>query len=84
MKYGESMGNIRATIVLDEVIAAKVRQLFNGNLSKGINILLQQHLGEKKKESAFGILKGRVSAKDVLEMEQEDEKLGREHEKLYR
>ena len=78
------MANIRATIVLDEAIAARVRQLFGGNLSKGVNALLHKHLNEEKRESAFGILKGKVSSKDVLEMEEEDERLEREHEKLYR
>ncbi|HLC38394.1 MAG TPA: hypothetical protein VJI71_02990 [Candidatus Norongarragalinales archaeon] len=80
----DDMASIRATIVLDEAIAARVRQLFGGNLSKGINVLLHEHLNEEKKESAFGILKGKVSSKDVLEMEEEDERLGREHEKLHR
>ncbi len=73
----------RATIMIDEFIAAKVRQSFGGNLSRGINELLREHLFEEKRESGFGLLKGKIkaSAEDVIKMRKEDEKA---HEKLYR
>ncbi|HLD76183.1 MAG TPA: hypothetical protein VI874_04140 [Candidatus Norongarragalinales archaeon] len=80
MNY-ESMGRIRATIVLDENIALKVKQMFKGNLSKGVNTLLQKQLFGGKKESLFGILKGKDYLNDLQQLEKEDEKA---HENLYR
>ena len=83
MQLCEVVCVIRATIMIDEFIAAKVRQSFGGNLSKGINELLHEHLFEEKRESGFGLLKGKIkaSAEDVIKMRREDEKA---HEKLYR
>lgn len=67
------MSSIRTTIVLDEFIAARVRQLFGGNLSKGINVVLRQHLIEEpRKESLFGILHGKVSVRDLEKMRKEE------------
>ena len=80
----DDMASIRATIVLDEAIAARVRQLFGGNLSKGINVLLHKHLNEEKRESAAGLLKGIVSFKDWKKHHKELIMEEKEHEKLYR
>lgn len=67
------MGVLRTTITIDDFIAARVRQLFGGNLSKGINALLHAHLSEKSEdERMFGALKGRVSLKDVEQIEREE------------
>ncbi|MCX6767982.1 MAG: hypothetical protein NTY90_04630 [Candidatus Micrarchaeota archaeon] len=71
-------------MVLDEFLAAKVKQMFGGNLSKGINALLYEHLFREKKKSMFGALKGRVSAKDLGELRREEERTEKEHEKIYR
>lgn len=75
---------LRTTVVLDEFLAAKVKQMFGGNLSKGINALLYEHLFREKKKSMFGALKGRVSAKDLGELRREEERTEKEHEKIYR
>ncbi|MEW5955473.1 MAG: hypothetical protein AB1626_02965 [Candidatus Micrarchaeota archaeon] len=75
---------IRTTVVLDEFIAAKVRQMFSGNLSKGINTLLFEHLFKEKRKSMFGALKGRAAVKDLQELREEEEEAEKEHEKLYR
>lgn len=78
------MGKMRATVVLDEHLAAKVRQLFDGNLSKGVNTLLERQLRqEKPEESGFGLLKGEGPALMKLrkELREADEK---NHEDLYR
>ncbi|MBI5036144.1 hypothetical protein HZC09_02260 [Candidatus Micrarchaeota archaeon] len=74
------MGKIRVTVLLDVALAEKVRQMFGGNLSKGVNSLLHKHFFEEKKESAFGLLKGMVSVKDLEELEREEENL---HADLY-
>ncbi len=74
---------IRTTVLLDEVIVAKVRQMFGGNLSKGINALLFNHLFEEKKESMGGFLKGRVSVKDLEELREMDRRAEKQHDKLY-
>ena len=83
--FGGFMGTVRATVVFDELVVAKVRQDFGGNLSKGVNTLLHKHLFEERRgKSMFGALKGRVSVKDLDELEREDEKAEREHDELYR
>ncbi len=66
------LGLIRTTITLDEAIAAKVKQLFEGNLSKGVNALLFEHLFKEKKKSAFGILEGKNYLKDLEKLEKEE------------
>ena len=67
------MKAIRTTIVMEKMLAEKVRQKFGGNLSKGINTLLREHLTEKKKEGRmFGALKGRISVKDAEALEREE------------
>ncbi len=85
MIFGELMGTVRATVVLDELVVAKVRQDFGGNLSKGVNTLLHRHLfEEKKRESAFGLLKGKVSFKDWKKHHEELKREERKDDKLYR
>jgi len=74
---------MRTTIVLDDFVAAKVRQMFGGNLSKGVNTLLHEHLFKEKKKSMFGVLKGRVSVKDLEDLRKEDEAAEKQHEKIY-
>lgn len=75
---------VRATITLDEFIAARVRQLFGGNLSKGVNALLREHLSEKReRESMFGVFKGRVSVKDLRELKRVDLEDEKRDEALY-
>ncbi len=65
---------VRTTVVLDEFIVERVRQLFNGNLSRGLNELLREHFRESGKQaSGFGLLKGKVSVKDLVEFEREEE-----------
>ncbi len=50
---------MRYTVVLDEYVAARVKQLFNGNLSRGLNTLVKERLKEKdKKIGGFGLLRG--------------------------
>lgn len=70
------MATLRTTILLDEIVALKVKQMF-GNLSRGINILLREHLFEEKKTSMFGVLKGRVSGKEIEKLREEDERAHR-------
>ncbi len=87
MKYdiGGFMGTVRTTVVLDELVVAKVRQDFGGNLSKGVNTLLHRHLfEEKKKESGFGMLKGKVSFKDWEKHHEELKQEEKRRDKLYR
>jgi hypothetical protein len=74
---------MRTTIVLDEFVAAKVKQMFGGNLSKGVNALLYEHLFREKKRSMFGALKGRVSVKDLEAMRREEEEAEKRHARLY-
>lgn len=75
---------IRTTIMIDETVAAKVRQLFGGNLSKGVNALLFEHLFKEKRKSAFGILAGKNYLKDLQNLEMDEERKVKALEKLYR
>ncbi len=70
--------SVRTTLILDDEIMARVRQLSGGNISEFVNACLKEHLFEEKKESMAGFLKGRISFKDI------DEKERGEHEDLYR
>ncbi|MEK6953948.1 MAG: hypothetical protein AABX01_03000 [Candidatus Micrarchaeota archaeon] len=78
------MAAIKTTLMLDDMIADKVRQLFDGNLSRGVNVLLHKHLFEEKKESMWGALKGRASVKDLLEDRKGDELALNEHWKHFK
>ena len=78
------MGVIRTTITLDEALAAKVRQMFAGNLSRGVNELLFEHVFKENRKSAYGILAGKNYLKDLNELEKEDETGLKKLEKLHR
>ncbi|MBI2446150.1 hypothetical protein HYV43_07215 [Candidatus Micrarchaeota archaeon] len=76
---------MRATIVLDEHMAAYIRQMFGGNLSKGISTLLKKQMDQERKmaPSGFGLLKGHGKALrlELKKLREEDE---RDREALYR
>ncbi len=69
------MGVIRTTITIDELVAQRVRKIFNGNLSHGINQLLEEHLKERERnplEETFGTLKFKKSTEQMMhEIDQE-------------
>lgn len=71
------MAKMRYTIVLDDHIAAQVRQMFEGNLSKGVNTLLEKQLKKiKTDDSGFGLLKGQGPAlKAALKKLREDDRV---------
>lgn len=71
------MSKVRATIVLEKYIAEEVRQMFGGNLSKGVNTLLAKQLERKKTDdSGFGLLKGHGPAlKAALRKLREDDQV---------
>jgi hypothetical protein len=76
--WGISMAFVRATIVIDELIAHRVRQSFGGNLSKGVNEMLREHLDESDGDAPFfGALKGRISVKDLEALDREEEEADR-------
>ncbi|MFH0713679.1 MAG: hypothetical protein V1722_03960 [Candidatus Micrarchaeota archaeon] len=53
------MTQVRTTIVIDDFLATRVRQMFNGNLSLGITEIIQTHLKEQDPlKRAYGSLKG--------------------------
>ncbi len=67
------MAMLRTTILIDEWVAGMVRQQFNGNLSRGINSLLQAHFQEKKpKMEGFGMFKDEGLLKEWKKMHKED------------
>ncbi len=61
------MGIVRTTITIDELVAQQVRRMFNGNLSLGINELLQEHLKERNPiDETFGTLKFKKSTDQMM------------------
>lgn len=74
---------MRVTITIDNQLVEHVRQRFGGNLSKGINEILQGRLEKERTESTFGLLKGEGEAlrKELKKMRKEEEKA---HADLYR
>lgn len=53
------MPQVRTTIVIDQFLAQRIRQMFSGNLSLGITKLIEEHLHEKDPlKKAYGIHKG--------------------------
>lgn len=60
------MMNVRITLTLDELIVRKLREISPNNLSAFVNTHLRKCLFEKKK-SMGGMLKGKVSTKDIEE-----------------
>lgn len=77
------MPMVRTTLLLDEHLLARLRQLSHGNVSRIVNELLRQCMAERR-ESMAGVLRGKISMKDLEEMRREDEKAEREHGHLYR
>lgn len=74
--------SIRTTLVLDDEIMARVRQLSQGNISQFVNNCLKEHLVEEpKKKSMFGVLRGKGLLKELKKMRAEEEHV---HEDLYR
>ncbi|MDP3741731.1 MAG: hypothetical protein Q8R15_00275 [Candidatus Micrarchaeota archaeon] len=72
------MAMLRTTILIEEVLALRVRQMFNGNLTQGINALLQQHLHEGKRERdlGFGALKGQNLVEELMKTRRAERKRG--------
>ena len=53
------MAQLRTTIVIDDFLASKIRQMFNGNLSFGISKIIEDHLtANDPLKKAYGIHKG--------------------------
>lgn len=53
------MTQMRTTIVMDEFLVERIRNMFNGNLSLGITKMIEAHLIEKDPlRKAYGCLKG--------------------------
>lgn len=76
---------MRVTVTIDEHLAAKVRQMFGGNLSKGVNELLQKAISARaKKKSMYGILKGVDLLGELKRMDAEESEAEKEHDALYR
>ncbi|MFH0973923.1 MAG: hypothetical protein V1817_04020 [Candidatus Micrarchaeota archaeon] len=73
---------MRTTVTLEDFIVAKIRQMYGGNLSKGLNAVAFEHLFKERKRSGFGLLKGKNYLKDLEEIEKEDETELSELEKL--
>ncbi|GEM_PF-2519227 len=75
---------MRYTIVLEEHIAARIRQKFGGNLSKGVSEVLKKFVEKEETEvSGFGLLKGHGKAlRAELKKLREEDDLDREA--LYR
>ncbi len=63
------MANInleRTTITIDSFIAERIRRMFSGNLSLGINELLHEHLREKNPiKETFGTFKFSKSSDEM-------------------
>ena len=77
------MGMVRTTLVIDEHLLARLRQMSHGNISRLVNELLKSCISGRKKSMA-GALKGKISVKDLEEMRREDERLEGEHGNIYR
>ena len=70
MLYGDHMPEkVRTTLVLEESVFQKLKQEAPpDNLSDFVNKLLKKELFEARRD-LFGALKGRISAKDMVEDE---------------
>ncbi len=61
------MTTLRTTITIDSFIAERIRRMFNGNLSLGINELLHAHMQEKNPiKETFGTFKFKGSTEKLL------------------
>ncbi len=79
------MGKVRATVVIDEYLAARVRQLYGGNLSRGVNALLQKAIvARTKKKSMYGAFKGKGLLKALARIDKEEAEAEKEHDELRR
>lgn len=70
------MAKMRYTVVLEEHVAAEMRQMFDGNLSKGVNTALEDWLKKKKqRHSGFGLFKGEGPAllRELRKIREENE-----------
>lgn len=65
------MMSVRVTLTLDEILIRKLREISPNNISAFVNKSLRNILFGKK-ESMAGVLKGKISIKDIEEI--------REHE----
>ena len=61
------MEKVRTTVVLENNVLKKIKQEAGRNISAYINKILKDFLF--KEESLFGILKGKISTKDIIEEE---------------
>ncbi|MEK6979177.1 MAG: hypothetical protein AABW86_03060 [Candidatus Micrarchaeota archaeon] len=59
---------VRTTLVLEESVFQKLKQESDNNMSEFVNRILKKELFETRK-SMFGALKGKISAKDMVEDE---------------
>ena len=71
---------VRTTLVLEEIVLEKLRQQ-SKNISETVNAILKQE--PFKKKSMFGALKGVVSTKDLIEMEKEEARAEKAHERMF-
>ena len=68
---------LRTTILIDEVLAARVRQMFRGNLTRGVNVLLEKHLEEETpKLEGFGWLKNEPALETLADVRKERRRKG--------
>lgn len=71
------MAMLRTTILIDDVLAARVRQMFSGNLTRGINILLEKHLQEETESlEGFGWLKNEPALETLKQVRKERRRNG--------
>ncbi len=58
---------VRTTLTLDAYVVNMVKNMFNGELSHGVNELLKEHLREKNPlEKTFGTFKFKKSTDQML------------------
>ncbi len=63
---------LRTTILIDEVLAARVRQMFSGNLTRGVNVLLEKHLEEETPTlEGFGWLRNEPALETLAKVRKE-------------
>ncbi len=59
--------SVRTTLTLDEHVLLRVKNMFNGQISLGVNQLLREHLAEKNPlEKTFGTLKAKIDTEKLL------------------
>ena len=65
------MMGVRITLTLDEMVVKKLRELSPDDMSAFVNAHLHNCLFQKKMSMA-GVLKGKVSTKDIIRDEERD------------